>query len=110
MAVGAGARAAATGLDAEEVVEHGDDEVVVEVASGLGAHGEGHDREPFGREVAEDLDGRLLLPSLDGAAEEDRLAGPDRRGPDSLLELEDEPCADRLDDGWGATLLAVRGI
>jgi hypothetical protein len=36
MTVGPGARTAAAGLDAEQVVEHGDDEVVVQVAP-LGA-------------------------------------------------------------------------
>ena len=31
-------------------------------------------------------------------------------GADGLLELEDEPGADGLDDGGGAALLAVRGV
>src|SRR5690606_7793587 len=34
----------------------------------------------------------------------------DRLDADGLLELEDQPRADRLHDRWGAALLAVRGI
>ena len=70
VAVGAGARAAAAGLDAEEVVEDGDDEVVVQVALALAADDERHDRQSLGVEVAEDLDAGLVPPGRDGALEE----------------------------------------
>ncbi len=48
VAVRARARAAAAGLDAEQVVEQRDDVVVVQVAPGRRAHHEGDDREPLG--------------------------------------------------------------
>src|SRR5690348_3540258 len=48
VAVGAGARAASAGLDAEEVVEDRDDEVVVQVATVVAVDDEGDDGQAFG--------------------------------------------------------------
>src|SRR5262249_3775611 len=64
------ARAAATRLDPEEIVEQSDDVVVVEVAAGRRADDERDDREPVGLEVPEDVDVLVLPPPLDGAAPE----------------------------------------
>ena len=110
--VRAGARAAAAGLDAEQVVEQRDDEVVVQVAPARAAHHERHDREPLGVEVAEDLDRRARC------CQRARPRGAGSRSScaritldaDRLLELEDQPGADRLDDRRRAALLAVRGV
>jgi hypothetical protein len=62
MPVRPGAGASAPGLDAEQVVEQGDHEVVVEVAGGAemvlgGPDHERDDREPLGLGVAQDPDG-----------------------------------------------------
>ena len=46
-------------------------------------------------------------PRRDGPPEQRVLAGPDRLDADRVLELEDQPGADRLDDRRGAALLAV---
>jgi len=107
VAVGAGARAAAAALDPEQVVEHGHDEVVVQVAAARAAHGEGHDREPLGVEVAEDVDRRMRAPCCDGTTEVVVLVGADDVEAHAALEVEDEPGADRLDDRGGACLLPV---
>ena len=50
----------------------------------------------------------LALHACERAAHKSLLAGADEVGADGLLELEDEPGADRLDDGRGAALLARR--
>ena len=80
VAVGAGARAPAAGLHAEQVVEHGDDEVVVQPVPRRRPHHERDDRQPRGLEVAEDLDGRLLpaTPSPPGRAAAPRAPGSSR--------------------------------
>ena len=110
VAVGAGARAAAAGLDPEQVVEQGDDVVVVQIAPRAPVDDERHDREPVGLEVAEDADVRVLRPALDGAAPEVLLVRVDHVDADGLLELEDETGADRLDDRRSAALLAHDGV
>ena len=98
MAVGARTRAAAAGLDPEQVVEQGYDIVVVQIAPGAPVDDERHDREPVGLEVAEDTDVRIPAPARDGAAPEVLLVRVDHVDPHGLLELEDETRADRLDD------------
>ena len=65
VAVGARAGAAAAGLDAEQVVEQRDDVVVVQVAV-ADPDAEGHDGQPAGVWVAEDLDVRVGLPPAEG--------------------------------------------
>src|SRR5512132_3293333 len=55
VAVGAGTRAATPGLDAEQVIQHGDHEVVVQVAVAV-ADAERDDRQPAGVGVAEQLE------------------------------------------------------
>src|SRR5262249_30245275 len=107
--VGPRARAAAARLDAEEVVEQRDHEVVVEVARAV-LDDERHDRQALGVRVTEDLDVRALRPRGDGAADERLLALVDGRDRHRALELEDEPCADGLDDRGGAALLAVDDV
>ena len=74
------------------------------------ADDERDDREPVGLEVAEDPDVRVLRPALDGAAPEVLLVRVDHVDADRLLELEDEPGADRLDDRRRAALLADAGV
>ncbi len=91
MAVGSGAGAAAAGLDVEEVVEQGDDVVVVQVADA-----EGDDRQPAGFVVAEDLDGGVAVPAAQGVAPVAFLRGLDGLGPDGLFEGDDQPGADGL--------------
>ena len=110
MAVGARARAAATGLDPEEVVEDGYDEVVVEVAAAGGPHHERHDGQPFGVEVTEDFDVRLVLPGRDRAAQVVLLVGADHLDADRLFELEYQAGPDRFDDGRCAALLTLGGV
>jgi len=109
VAVRPGARAAAAGLDAEQVVEHRHDEVVVQVACAVPDH-EGDNGEATGVVVAQDVDLRVSRPRLDRAPDEGVLAAANQAGPHRLLQLEDEAGADRLDDGRRPTLLAVHPI
>jgi hypothetical protein len=107
--VWAGARAAAAGLDAEQVVEQRHDEVVVQVPAAVADH-ERHDAQPPRVVVAEDLDLGPPRTSARPPLDERVLEGADRVGADGLLELEHEPGADRLDDGRGARpLRGARG-
>ncbi len=101
------ARAAAAGLDPEQVVEQRDHEVVVQVAATGPAYDEGHDRQPLGFEVAEDLQAGVGAPGANGAAEELRLVRPDHLGPDRRLELEDQPGPDGLHNRRRTALLPV---
>src|SRR5665213_1367143 len=110
MSVRACARTAAARLDTEQVVEQRNDEVVMQVASAWRAHHEGNDRQPFGVEVPENLDGRLGSPGLDGAAQVVLLVCADHIDTDGLLQLKDEAGADRFDDCGSATLLALRRV
>ena len=110
MAVRASARAAAPALDPEQVVEDRDDEVVVEVATLRPADDEGHDRQPLGVEVAQDLDAGVLVPGRHGPAQVVLLVRADDLRADRSLELEHQAAADRLDDRRRAALLAVDGI
>ena len=109
VAVRPGARAAAARLDPEQVVEHRDDEVVVEVPPVV-ADRERHDRQPRQRRVAEDLD--LGLVDQDAIARSMKSSSRARIvvDADRLLELEDEPGPDRLDDRRRAALLAMLGV
>ena len=104
------ARAAAARLDAEKVVEDGDDEVVVEVPAAGAVDDERHDRQPLGIEVAEHLDIRIRRPCCDGPPDEVLLMRPDDLGADRLFQLEHQTRADRLDDRRRAAFLAVHGI
>ena len=107
--VRAGAGTAAAGLDAEQVVQQGDDEVVMQVAFPV-ADGERHDGQPPGLEIAEQVDLGMGRPAVDGPADERLLALADQIGADRLLELENQPGPDRFDDRRGAPLLAVRRV
>ena len=107
VSVRACARAAAAGLDPEQVVEQRDDEVVVQVPPARGAHDERHDRQPFRLQVAQDLDGRLLAPGTDGTPQAVLLVGTHHLHPHGRLQLEYQTGADRLDDGRGAAHLAL---
>ena len=110
VAVGAGARAAAAGLDPEQVVEQGHDVVVVQIAPRAPVDDERHDREPVGLEVAENADVRILRPAPDGTAPEILFVRVDHVDADRLLELEHETRADRLDDRRSSALLAHDGV
>ena len=110
VAVGTRARAAPSRLDAEDVVEQCDDEVVVQVTAARTAHDERHDRQALRIEVAQHLDGRVRVPCGDGAAEHVLLVRPDHVDADRILELEHQPGPDGLDDGRGAALLTMHGI
>ena len=109
MAVWAGARAAAARLDAEQVVQQGHHEVVVEVPT-LVPDDERDDRQTIQRVRSEHLDVRVALPALDGSPDERFLELPNRVGANRLLELEDEASSDRFHDRRCPTLLAVLGI
>ena len=109
--VRAGAGAAAAGLDAEQVVEQRDHEVVVQVLAARRPDHERHDREPLrppgcrGSPCAGSLRQAVIARSQQGV-----LACLDHVDADGVLELEDQPGPDRLDDGRGAALLAVDGV
>jgi hypothetical protein len=102
---GAGAGAAAAGLDAEQVVEQGDDEVVVQVPGAV-ADAEGDDGQPPGPVVAEDLDGRHVGPAAEHVPPEVFFAGGDQAGADRLFEGEDQPSTDGLHDRRGPAFFA----
>ena len=106
VAVGSRARAAAARLDAEQVVEQRHHEVVVEEAVAVPDQ-EGDDRQPRRREAAEQPEIRVLPPALERALDEAPLERLDGAAADRLLEMEDQPGADRLEDRRRAPLLAV---
>src|SRR5215471_7663254 len=103
------ARATAPGLDPEEVVEHSDHEVVVDVATLMPDH-EGHDREAVEIGIAQDLEVGVAAPALDRSADEGFLPAADLDGADRLLELEDKSGADRLHDGRRSALLTMLDV
>src|SRR5437763_9525230 len=105
MSVRTCARAAASRLDPEQIVEQRHDEVVVQVSAGGTAYDERDDRQTFCVDVAEDLDGRLCRPRVDGATEQGFLCRTDDGNSDGLLELKDQACADRANDVRRTTLL-----
>lgn len=109
VSVGSRAGAAAAGLDAEEVVQEGDDEVVVEELVVVFDH-ERHDREPPGVEVSEDSDVGVVTPAFDGALDEVVFEFTDVVFADGGFELEDESGADGFDDGGRAAFFAVDGV
>ena len=109
MAVGAGTRAAAASLNAQEVVEHGDHEVVVQVSLVV-ANGEAHDREAPGVGIAQDLDVGVFAPGLDGPADKLPLAKLDVLVSHRFLELKNQTRADGLDDGRSAAFFAMSRI
>jgi hypothetical protein len=71
---------------------------------------ERHDRQAVSVQVAEQFDVGIGLPGGDGAAHEPGLAVTDGRDADGMLELEDQPGANRLDDRGSAALLPVRHV
>lgn len=77
MAVWAGAGAATAGLDSEEVIEDGNDKVVMQVPPRWPLHHEGHNREPLGLKVSENRDGWVGAPCCDGPTHEICLVGTD---------------------------------
>ena len=99
-----GARAAAAGLDPEQVVEHGDHELVVQVAVAV-PDPEGHDGQSRGAAVAEDLQPRVVPPGRQHPPAGLLLAGLDQPGADGLLQPEDQAGADGTEDRRGAALL-----
>jgi hypothetical protein len=103
--VRAGAGAAAASLDAEQVVEQRDDEVVVQVPGAV-ADAERDDGQPGGLLVAEYFDARAAGPAAQHVPPQLLFAGGDQAGTDRLLEREDQPGPDRFHDGGGAALLA----
>ncbi len=107
--VGAGAGAAAPRLDAEEIVEQGHDEVVVQQPF-VAADDERHDRQPRRLQVPQHVQVGVRRPGGDGAFDVGALELLDVRRADRLLQAEHEPGADRLDDRRRAALLAVGGI
>ena len=109
MAVRPGARAAAAGLDPEQVVEQRDHEVVVQVAA-LVADDERDDRQPLRVGAAEDLDRGVGRPARHRPPDEVVLALADGLDADGVLELEHEARPDRLDDRRRAALLAVLDV
>src|SRR6266852_9190660 len=106
MSIWSGARATPARLDPEDVVEQSDHVVVVEIAAVV-AHHERDDRQPVEVWIAENLDIRQAPPALDGAPDKRLLAAPDLRSSDLLLQLEDEPGADRIHDRRRAAFLAM---
>jgi hypothetical protein len=108
--VGTGTRAAASGLDPEQIVQHSHHEVVVQVAATGCTDDQGHDREPLGLEVAEYLDRRFGPPRLDGTLCQRLLTGSDHVDAHSLLQLEDQTGTNGLDDCRAAAFLALDGV
>jgi hypothetical protein len=106
VAVRPGARAAAAGLDAEEVVEQGDDIGVVQVGTLAVADAERDDGQPSGAVVAEDLDPGVAVPVRQRPPPVTLLGGLDGVGAYGLLEGEDQSGMDGLDDRRGAALLS----
>ena len=97
-------------LDAEQVVEQGDDEVVVQVA----AAGRRTTNDTIDSRSASRLP-RISMPGWPAtprsrATQVRLLVRADRVDADGLLELEHQPGADRLDDRRRAALLAVRRV
>ena len=109
MDVGAGAEAAAARLDAEQVAEDGGQEVRVQEAPRV-PDAQGDDAQPIEVGVPEDLDVRVLSPPVERTANRVLLAPVDLVDADGLLEGEDEPGADRLDDRRRASFLADRRL
>ncbi len=83
--VGSGAGTTAAGLNSQEVIEHGDDEVVVEILGAVADH-ERNDRQPLGRRIAENGDIGSGAPEGDRTSDELILPLADLSDPDLLLE------------------------
>src|ERR1039458_5205482 len=77
-----------TGLDAEEVVEQRDDEIVVQVAPVPVTEPEGHHGQPAGLVTAKQLDARVACTTAKDAVPEPLFARGDQVRPDGLLEAE----------------------
>eukprot|EP00053_Salpingoeca_punica_P014469 m.131571 g.131571 ORF g.131571 m.131571 type:complete len:821 (-) comp16464_c2_seq1:87-2549(-) len=109
VAVRTGARAAATGLDAKEVAEEGDDEGVVEHAL-LADHDKGENAEALELRVAEQDDVAVHGERLDGPLQEVVLELVDEVCTNRVFQLEDHAGPDRLDDGGGSAFLALLNL
>ena len=97
-------------MDSEEVVEHRHYEVVVQVPPTGPADDETDDRQTFGVRVTEDLDRRIGTPTRDGPTQEVVLPRSDHIDAHLILQVEDQPGADGLDDRGRTTFLPVLGI
>src|SRR5689334_22790340 len=109
MEIRAGTEASAARLDPEQVAEHGDDEVRVQMPGAV-TQAERHDREALELGVPEDLDVRVGAPRAQRAAGEIVLAAADLVAADGVLQRERDTGADRLDDSRRASLLADLGL
>ena len=84
------AHAAAAHLDAEEVVEEGDDKVVVQVEPRGRADREGEDGQPLGARTAQEDDARVPSPRRDARGVDLVVSPANGLCGDRLLELEHE--------------------
>ena len=105
MPVRPGAGTAAPGLEAEQVAEQADDEVVVQDPA-VAVDAERHDRQSRRVEVAQDLDGRVAAPPFAGTPPPEVFSLGDEIGSDGLLERDHDTGPNRLDDRRRAALLA----
>src|SRR3954468_2891712 len=74
------------------------------------SYDERQDRQSLCVRIAEDLDAWFAGPRIDRPAQQRVLRLSDQRHADGLLELEDEPGADRADDVRRPTLLAQHRV
>jgi len=107
MPVGSRARAPPSGLDAEQVVEQGHHEVVVQQPTVRGADPEREDRQACGRDRPEQLEVRVGPPGRQPFQPVPILQRCDQVEADRLLEGEGQAGPDRAHDVRGAALLAM---
>ena len=109
MTVGARAGTTTPRLDPKQVIEHGDHEVVVQVA----AAGASDDEQTIDRRSASVLPSTSIAGSLangDRSAHEVLFVRADDSTPTCILQVEDEAGANRFDDRGGASFFPVLGI
>ena len=109
VAVGARAGAAAVGLDAEQVVEQRDHEVVGQEPAVV-ADPEGNDGQAARRGAAEQFDGGVGVPAGAGAPPEPFLACLNQAGADGLLQREHQAGANGFDDRGGSAFFACHRV
>src|SRR5215203_2036102 len=110
MPVRPGARAPSSRLNTEQVIEQRDYRVVMQIATASAPYDEGHDRQSFCVEVAQDLDLGYRAPRTDCSADVVSLVGVDDCGAYGILELEDHAGTNRLDDGRRSCFFAVHRL